>query len=131
MDASSIIKALERECVSSENAFELKGLGFSGACLAFYQGSKLNFDGMLSDNITSWVESIGHCAAPTYKQAIEFLLPKVSGLGKYRVIIVQKTGAYWLQEREGDMLDKAFRGISDETNEDCITQLIKIIKFAE
>ena len=126
--------------VTHELAKELKELGFNEPCLAWYTSTG-NFSFIhqtedytsLSNNDELLVKNadVLSCVTPTYQQAIQFLLPKLSGIrGAYRVIVVQATGAYWLQERVGHAIG-VMKGISDETNEDCVRQLIKVIKFGE
>lgn len=119
-------------------AQELKELGFDQKCILCY------YDGELENPmIETWPNNNSYLAkehsqhgecisAPVYQQAIQFLTPMLSKVkGTYRVIVIQATGEYWLQERVGYGMDGYFKGISDETNEDCIRQLIKVIKYGE
>jgi len=112
-------------------ALELKEMGFNKMCLTrFGTTSKKLYLATIKpiSNEHDDVITGDMIAAPTYQQAIQFLAPMLKNVvGAYRIIIVQATGAYWLQKR----VDGENIGISNETNEDCVRQLIKVIKLGE
>ena len=109
---------MENEFVPYELARDLRELGFDGECIAFWN----NYRELHLNSTYEFFDS--HLKAPLYQQAVQFLAPKL--LHNYRIIVVKESGAYWLQEYT--QWDQEWDGVSNESNEDCIRQMIKIIK---
>lgn len=106
-------------------AIKLKQMGFNQHCFGhFGEHGDLYISPLRADN--NFDENEKCCQAPSYHQAMEFLLPKLNKVSGYRVIIVKDTGAYWLQKNTS-VLGSAFIGVSDQSNEDCVRKLVDIL----